>query len=874
MIDPSSPRNRQAHLLRLAILFVFLFSLILTLSPSVRYHTLNAPYRWGHWLAVVVWATGFWLIHREMERLYPESDPYVIPSAALLSGWGLLTIWRLDEYFGLRQTVWLAVGQILILGLLQRRGLIEWLRRYKYLSLVAGLLLIAATFFLGTFPGGNGPRLWLGWGGVFLQPSEPLKLLLIIYLTGYLAGLLPTRLSLFGLLGPSLVLLAAALGLLVAQRDLGTALLIIAIYALTVFLASGKRRILVLPLLGTLVGAAIGYQYFPVLHSRFTSWLNPWADPGGASFQIIQALIAFAAGGLIGEGPGLGSPGLVPVAHSDFVFSTVGEEMGFIGVVGMLLVFGLLVSRALDISIHATDRYKRYLSAGIGAYFAAQMLLITGGTVRLFPLTGVTLPFVSYGGSSLLTALLAILILVECSAQAEEEPAWIQQTGGYKLVPALVYAGIGLVVLLSGYWALVRQPQLLARTDNGRRYVTERFVRRGALLDRHDEPLVRSQGEPGSFVRTYFNPASSLITGYNSPLIGQSGLEAGMDGYLMGAKGLPSSLIWWHQLLYSQNPPGLDVRTSLDLTIQSEAEKRLAQHTGAVILLNSRTGEILTMASSPGYDANDLVQYTDRQAAIASWQELLKSAQAPLVNRATLGQYPPGPALAPFMLVELSTRQVMADPFLNRSILTQGSGLGDCVLLPPEEQKLDWSTLLRSGCPQGFNGLSDFYLSQQVQSLYGKLGFLDQVTLPLETAPAPILDFGADTLTGSQRVTPLQMTLAASVLSNGGRIPQPILTLSINSPVQGWVILPETTVRQPFEATIANSIANSLAKPGKFYWQVISRAPNGDQQLTWYLGGTLPSWQGMPLSVVVLLEENNPALAEEIGSTLLEQAIR
>ena len=228
----------------------------------------------------------------------------------------------------MRQTIWLGLGCLLFWLGLRFRGGLTFLRRYKYIWLTLGLLLTALTLLLGTYPGGNGPHLWLGCCGVYFQPSEPLKLLMIIYLAAYLADRLPISFSLLGLLAPTLILVAIALLLLVVQRDLGTATLIILIYTLTLYLSSGRRRMLLLSLAAILVAGFIGYTYSTVVHNRVDAWINPWLDPSGGSYQIVQSLIALATGGLIGRGPGLGSPGIIPVAVSDFIYPAIVEETG------------------------------------------------------------------------------------------------------------------------------------------------------------------------------------------------------------------------------------------------------------------------------------------------------------------------------------------------------------------------------------------------------------------------------------------------------------------------------------------------------------------------------------------------------------------
>lgn len=261
--------------------------------------------------------------------------------------------------------------------------------------------------------------------------SEVLKLCLIIYLAAYLADRWIYQQNLLQLLMPTLVVAGAALLLLVSQRDLGTASLFIVLYALMIYLSSGQRSVLLVG--GLLLAAAgiAGYVFFGVIRVRVEAWLNPWTDASGNSYQIVQSLISIGSGGVFGRGPGLGSPGVVPVAFSDFIFTAIAEELGLVGTLAVLILVGVLTIRGLYISIHAPSTFQRHLSAGLSFYLALQTILIVGGNLRVLPLTGVTLPFTSYGGSSLLVSFVALLLLTLVSDQSEEEPAPVTSPRAY-----------------------------------------------------------------------------------------------------------------------------------------------------------------------------------------------------------------------------------------------------------------------------------------------------------------------------------------------------------------------------------------------------------------------------------------------------------
>jgi len=801
-----STEQNKSSLLKLAGLFLVLFAIILSLSPAVRERSWDVQYRWQHWIGLLAWGAVFAFAHREIKRYLPERDPYLLPVAALLTGWGLLTIWRLSPGFGLRQTLWmsLAVG---LLALSLRFYLdLEIVRRYKYILLAGGLILTSLTLIFGTNPAGNGPRLWLGCCGVYLQPSEPLKLLLVGYLAAYLADRLPARDRLVPLLFPTLFVTGLALILLIVQRDLGTASIFILLYATIVYIAIGRKRLLLTSAGMLALAGLVGYFLVNLIQLRIDAWINPWLDPSGRSFQIVQSLLAIANGGIAGRGPGLGSPTLVPISHSDFIFTSIAEETGLVGVVGLLSLLAILIGRGLRVALMAPDRFRRLLATGITAYFSIQSLLIIGGNLRVLPLTGVTLPFVSYGGSSLMTSFVGLLVLLIISNQIEEEPAPLLKPVPYYVISGMLGVSLVAMSLGTGWWTVVRSTDLLSRTDNARRAISDRYVRRGSLLDRENIPIDMTEGDVGSLVRVYRYPELGSIIGYTQFIFGQAGLEATLDGYLRGLQGNPASLVWWNRLLYGTPPPGLDIRLSLDLSLQAEADRLLGDHSGAVVLLNADTGEILTMASHPSFDPNQLEELGDVLASDTS---------SPLLNRAAQGSYQ----------------------------------IDDNTLIP-------FARAL-------FGNAASIGKAQRVE-LYTALGFYSEPHLRMQVAQA-------GKSLENLRVSPLQMALATAAMSNNGVLPPPRIALATNTPQQGWVILP--ALGKPVEALpapFARETALELADNNP-YWSYTSISSNA--ALTWYLAGTLPDWNGTPLALVVLLEENNRPAASQMGQDLLEIAL-
>lgn len=861
----ASPRDRiQSRLFSIAAIALVAHAAALTLAPAVRLHSLAVAYRWQHWIGVLVWLAGFSMLHRALVRNAPERDPYIVPVASVLAGLGVLTIWRLNPALGARQTLWLALAIFTFGAGLRFPQLLNLLRKYKYLWAVSALVITGLTFFLGTYPGGVGPHLWLGCCGVYFQPSEILKLFLIVYLAAYLADRRSFQHSFLQLLMPTLVLAGAALLLLIAQRDLGTASLFIVLYALMVYLASGRKEVLFVGAFLVLLAGITGYLTFDVIRARVDAWLNPWADPSGKSFQIVQSLISIAAGGVFGRGPGLGSPGVVPVAFSDFIFTAIGEELGLLGSLAVLLLVSLLTIRGMSISIHAGNGYQRYLAAGLSFYLALQTILIVGGNLRMLPLTGVTLPFTSYGGSSLLTVFLALLLLTLISNQTEDNPAPMLSSRAYLASSGLLLASLLVLGLANGYWSFIKSGDLQTRADNPRPAINDRFAMRGSLLDRHNEPLAITEGEPGGLTRRVLVPELATTIGYNHPLYGQSGLEASLNDYLRGLKGTPSSTVWTSQLLAGQPPSGLDVRLSLDKNIQRVADRYLAGKKGALVLINAVTGEILALSSQPGFDPNTLDEH---------WAELNKDTSAPFVNRVTQGVYPPGTALGAFLMANRLNQGAL--PNLPAEL---SSGSSMCAANPGPT--VSWGSVVRSGCPAGMLALLDQLSAAQAIELYEKLQFADQPEIPLQVSPVLPLPTGA-TLAENPldpagwQVSPLQMALAASTLSSGGKIPTPRLANAVDTPTEGWVTLLPAGAPSTALTSIGTVLAaRMLTRSDSPIWEAYGIGKNGDATVTWYLAGTLPDWQGTPLALVVVLEENNPTAAGKAGLAVLQAAIQ
>jgi cell division protein FtsW (lipid II flippase) len=429
---------RERVLLLLAGLFVALgltlLALVRTQSDAANIVSHVSPRLDVIWLALtfVAWTLCFGAIHVFLNRFHRERDPLLLPIAALLTGLGLIEIARLAPNFVARQLIWLIVSSVMLVLVLKAPTDLKWLRRYKYTWLLVGLLLLALTFLVGVNPEGAGLALWLGGPlGVFFQPAELLKLLFIAYLAAYLAekreiarslGVPPEhphRLTLPYLM-PLLAMWGVALILLMAQQDLGAAVLLYLSFLIMLYLASGQLRYAAIGGALLIVAAIGGYLLIGRVQGRIDTWLNPWNDAAGSSYQIVQSLIALASGGRLGQGLGLGWPDVIlPAAHTDMPLAAIGEELGLIGTLGVVACFAIFTVRGLRVASIARTTFGRLLAAGLASLIGMQAWIIMAGNANLAPLTGVTLPFVSYGGSSLLMSFIVLGLLLQISADRD-----------------------------------------------------------------------------------------------------------------------------------------------------------------------------------------------------------------------------------------------------------------------------------------------------------------------------------------------------------------------------------------------------------------------------------------------------------------------
>ena len=394
----------------------------------------SVPANIGPFLA---WMLGlFFFVHLAVRRFAAAADPVLLPMALLLNGIGYVMIARLGEdvtdggdLAGL-QSVWTAVGIagfVITLILVPR---IRALAQYRYLMGIAGIGLLV----LPLLPVGielNGARIWVSIGPVNFQPGEFAKIALALFFASYLvdAGeLIRTRIELRDL-APIGVAWAASIGVMVLEKDLGSSMLVFALFVVLMWVATERTMFLGLGAVMFLAGGVVASQIFSHVDRRISGWLDPWADPQDGGFQIIQATYSMAEGGLTGTGLGRGEPDRVPFAETDFIFAAIGEELGLAGTTAILMAFLVLIGSGLRIAVRATRPFEKLLAVGLTTLLGMQAFIIMAGVVRLIPLTGITLPFVSYGGSALVSNYIVLALLIRLSHEQRTVSAATSNVG-------------------------------------------------------------------------------------------------------------------------------------------------------------------------------------------------------------------------------------------------------------------------------------------------------------------------------------------------------------------------------------------------------------------------------------------------------------
>jgi peptidoglycan glycosyltransferase len=636
-------------------------------------------------LAVPLGLIGaFAAAHIGVRIFAPGADPAILPIVFVLSGIGITFVTRLDPDSAIRQVIWLFLSiavMIAVLGLVRN---LDALADYKYTIGVIGVALVLLPMLVGVEQGGS--KLWLSIFGFSFQPGELAKVAIVLFLASYLADhreLLsvsqhkvgPFSLPRLRMLLPVFVMWGLSLAIVVFERDLGSAVLFFTIFVVMLYVTTGRWGYVVVAIVLLALGAVACYALFNHVRVRFNIWLDPFQDPSGSGMQLVQSLYSLADGGLFGEGIGKGLPTLIPVVASDFLFSAIGEEMGLLGGSAVILLFMLFTVRGFSTAARAKSDMAAFTAVGLTTAIAFQAFLIIGGVTRLIPLTGVTLPFMSQGGSSLLGSFICVALLLRCGDQGTGREALVAGSGvgngasaagthgrmakldspyarisygletpesgvlgrvalGKRLTILVTFFAILFALLIGNltYIQVIDASRLQNLPSNNHTIAKSAYVERGAIITSDGVTLAESlRQEDGTYIRTY--PAGSLAAhtvGYVSTQYGTSGIESSMNETLTGTTDYSN----WTSALYSMAgipQAGDSVVLTINSKIQQVCDNALKGYTGAIVILDPSTGAVLAKSSAPTFSVDELA------SIIGS-----NTGNGELVDRTTQSLYAPG----------------------------------------------------------------------------------------------------------------------------------------------------------------------------------------------------------------------------------------
>ena len=914
-------RNLELILLCIAAPLVILMFAMLVVNQGqpLNFNTLGVPI--GIFAAFVV-------AHLAVRKLAPGADPAILPITFALSGIGIAFVTRLRPELAVGQLMWLFVGvAFLVLALLFVRNL-DRLARYKYTLMLVGFILLLSPLipFIGQEIYGS--RIWLSIGPFSFQPGELAKIAIVLFLAGYLAAnremlsVFTWRVGPFNLpdirtLLPLLLMWLISIGIVAFEKDLGSALVFFFVFLVMLYVASGKKTYVIAGVLMMAIGAVGLYFVFDHIQVRVATWLDPFADAQNTGYQLVQTIYSLADGGLFGVGIGRGLADQIPVVESDFIFAAIGEETGLLGAAGLLLLYLCLAIRGMATAARAKSDVSSFAAVGLTAIIILQAFIIVGGVTRLIPLTGLTLPFVSQGGSSLLASFISVALLLRAGDEAtgvgEEMRSATSMLptasvlGRVALGKRLTRTMVGFSVLFALLVAnltlimVVQADYYQNMAGNNHTLMQESDTERGSISTYDGVVLAESQQtEDGSYERVY--PAGDLashVVGYYSTQYGTSGIEASENETLKGQQNYAS----WTDVINAAagiNTPGNDVRLTINSTIQQAAQDALEGETGAAVVMDPSTGAVLAMASSPTYSAGDVEALLEQAAASDGSDDA-----GQLVNRATQGLYAPG---STFKIVSLATAlqngiadedSVYASPgtmeignaevsnFGDESYgditLQRATALSSNTVFGQLGVQIGAQLLVEGAEAFGFNKDLDFELPV-VTSLMPDPDEMTEWETAWASAGEPV---GEHESPAGPQASVLEMAMVGCAVANNGTIMQPYLVDSVyNANGERSYQAQATTYLQAITSETASRVKEVL-KDVVDYGTGTTAAINGvqvagktgtaehpDGDDGWFVGMANADSDTPSVVVAIVLEKNESSVASAKAGDILETALR
>ena len=909
-------RNLELVLLCVAApLVVLLFAMIaLNQGQALDMNTLGVPA--GIFVAFVI-------AHIATRRFAPGADPALLPIAFALSGIGIAFVTRLAPDLAVNQVMWLFLGvafMVLVLAFVRN---LDKVANYKYTLMIAGFLLLLSPLVPGLGQEIYGSRIWLSLGGFSFQPGEIAKIIIVLFLAGYLAQnremlsvftvrVGPFRLPDIRTLLPLILMWGVALLIVVFEKDLGSALVLFFMFLVMLYVATGKKFYLAIGLGLIAVGGVGAFLAFDHVQVRVNTWLDPFADAQNTGYQLTQAIYSIADGDLFGVGLGNGLAEQIPVVESDFIFADIAEEIGLLGAAGVLLLFLCFAIRGFVTAARAKSDVSSFAAVGLTSVIVLQAFIIVGGVTRLIPLTGITLPFISQGGSSLLASFIIVGLLLRCgdegtgvgqemtsaTSSLHANSVLGRVSLGKRLSHSMLFCSALFALLVANLTMImvVQADYYQNMPGNNHSLAKEARTERGTISTYDGVVLAQSvPTEDGTFERVYL---ASQVVGYSSARFGTSGIEQAYNDTLKGKENFAS----WTDVLNSFagiGGAGNDVALPLNSKIQQAAQDALAGRTGACVVMDPDTGAVLAMASSPTYDAADFETVIEQANA--------DSSDTRLINRAIHALYSPG---STFKIVSLAT--ALEDGVADENTVYDAPGsmeIGNADVVNFDGNSYGRLTLAQAtelsantafgqlGVEMGADalvaGAEDFGFNKDIEfalTLYTSLMPDPDDMTEWETAWAAAGENVGENKTASHpspngpQATVLEMALVGSAIANDGTIMQPYLVDGIYNangersftaqPTKLMQAVSETTagrVRDVLVGVVNNGTGTDAAIDGVQVAGKTGTAEKVDGNDSWFVG--MAPADDPRVVVALIIEDGEEGVGAQKAQNVLKTAL-
>lgn len=912
-------RNIELVLLCVAAPIVVLLFAMLAVNQGLALNatTLGVP------IGIFV---AFIIAHLATRKFAPKADPAILPIVFALSGIGICFVERLAPNLAMNQVMWLFLGvafMVLVMALVRN---LDKVANYKYTLMIVGFLLLLSPLVPGLGQEIYGSRIWLGIGKFSFQPGEIAKIAIVLFLAGYLAqnremlSVFTWRVGPFNLpdirtLLPLLLMWLVALVIVVFEKDLGSALVFFFLFLVMLYVATGKKFYLVVGLGLIAIGGVGAYLAFGHVQVRVDNWLDPFADAQNTGYQLVQGIYSIADGDLFGVGVGRGLAEQIPVVESDYIFAAIAEEIGLLGAAGVLLLFLCLAIRGFVTAARAKSDVSSFVAVGLTTMIVLQAFIIVGGVTRLIPLTGLTLPFISQGGSSLLASFIAVGFLMRCGDEGTGVGSEVASAtsslhansvlGRVSLGKRLTHA----MIILSTLFALLVANLTLIMVvqanyyqnmpGNNHTLAKESRTERGTISTYDGVILAQSvQQEDGTYERVY--PAGNLAThvvGYASTQFGTSGIEAAENDTLKGQQNYAS----WTDVLNSLagiGGVGNDVTLTLNSKIQQAAQDALSGYAGACVVMDPETGAVLGMASSPTYDAANFAAEIEKANANPD-------GESTLLNRAIQTLYAPG---STFKIVTLAT--ALEDGVASEDTVFSSPGTmdignapvtnfnknsyGDITLARATELssntvfgqlgvEMGAEKLVEGADKFGFNRKIDFTLNTAT-SLMAEPDEMTKWELAWSAAGEPVNPQNHPSPAGPQ-ATVLEMALVGCAIANDGAIMNPYLvegvynangersfTASPNKFLQAVSKETANRVKDVLKGVVTDGTGTAAALPGVEVAGKTGTAEKENGNDSWFVG--MAPADNPRVVVAINLELADEGMGTERAQNVLRTALQ